>query len=169
MAIARAKAPFHRGAVEMPDKQTIQRARADKRAGKSASTQAGEFVKREIDKIREGEHGAKNAKQAIAIGLAEARRAGVEIPDKRARSKKSKSASKPARKRAASKARPARKASGTKSASTRKAAGTKSASTRKSSPTKARPTRKSSSSCSARSKSSSTRKAPASKRPARRS
>src|SRR4051812_48569305 len=117
MAIARPKAPFHRGAVEMPDKQTIQRARADKRAGKAASTQAGEFVKREIDKIREGEHGAKNAKQAIAIGLAEARRAGVEIPDKRARSKKSKSASRPPRQRAAPQAPPAPPAPGTQTPS----------------------------------------------------
>jgi hypothetical protein len=64
----------------MPDKQTIQKARADKRAGKSASTQAGEFVRAEIDKIREGEHSARNTKQAIAIGLSEARRAGVDLP-----------------------------------------------------------------------------------------
>ena len=63
----------------MPDKQAIKRARADKRAGKSASTQAGEFVRREIDQIRAGKHGAKNAKQAIAIGLSEARRAGVAV------------------------------------------------------------------------------------------
>ena len=67
----------------MPQKATIQRAQRDKRAGKSASTQAGEFVKDEIDRIRAGKHGAKNAKQAIAIGLSEARRAGVDIPDKR--------------------------------------------------------------------------------------
>ena len=67
----------------MPEKATIERARRDKRAGKSASTQAGEFVKDEIDRIRAGKHGAKNAKQAIAIGLSEARRAGVDSPDKR--------------------------------------------------------------------------------------
>jgi hypothetical protein len=85
----------------MPDKKTIKRARADKRAGKSASTQAGEFVHREIDRIRAGEHGAKNAKQAIAIGLSEARRAGVDIPDKRASKRKS----------TASKTRATRKAS----------------------------------------------------------
>ena len=60
----------------MPDKETIRKARADKRAGKSPSTQAGEFVHDEIDKIRHGEHGARSAKQAIAIGLSEARRAG---------------------------------------------------------------------------------------------
>jgi hypothetical protein len=53
---------------------------ADKRAGKSASTQAGEFVHDEIEKIRHGEHGARSTKQAIAIGLSEARRAGVDLP-----------------------------------------------------------------------------------------
>ena len=73
----------------MPEKATIERARRDKRAGKSASTQAGEFVKREIDKIREGEHGAKNAKQAIAIGLSEARKKGAKVPRKRSSSRKS--------------------------------------------------------------------------------
>jgi hypothetical protein len=64
----------------MPDKRTIDRARRDKREGKSASTQAGEFVRDEIDKIRHGEHGARSTKQAIAIGLSEARRAGVKLP-----------------------------------------------------------------------------------------
>jgi len=63
----------------MPDKSTIRKARADARAGKSASTQAGEFVKAEIDKIRSGVHGARSAKQAIAIGLSEARRSGVKV------------------------------------------------------------------------------------------
>lgn len=64
----------------MPLKRTIDKARRDKREGKSASTQAGEFVREEIDKIRHGEHGARSAKQAIAIGLSEARRAGVDLP-----------------------------------------------------------------------------------------
>jgi hypothetical protein len=64
----------------MPDKRTIEKARRDRRAGKSASTQAGEFVRDEIDKIRRGEHGARSTKQAIAIGLSEARRAGVDLP-----------------------------------------------------------------------------------------
>jgi hypothetical protein len=63
----------------MPTKQTIDQARRDKRKGKSPSTQAGEFVKAEIDKIRSGKHGARNTKQAIAIGLSEARRAGVDL------------------------------------------------------------------------------------------
>ena len=64
----------------MPDKRTIKKARADKRAGKSASTQAGEFVRKEIEEIRRGEHGARSPQQAIAIGLSEARRAGVDLP-----------------------------------------------------------------------------------------
>lgn len=63
----------------MPDKATIERAKRDKREGKSASTQAGEFVRKEIDTIRAGKHGARNSKQAIAIGLSEARRAGVDV------------------------------------------------------------------------------------------
>ena len=64
----------------MPDKKTTERARQDKREGKSPTTQAGEFVREEIHHIREGKHGARSAKQAIAIGLAKARRAGVELP-----------------------------------------------------------------------------------------
>jgi len=67
----------------MPTKRTIAKARADKRAGKSPSTQAGEFVREEIDKIRRGEHGARSPQQAIAIGLSEARRAGVDLPPPR--------------------------------------------------------------------------------------
>jgi Family of unknown function (DUF6496) len=63
----------------MPDKETIRRAKKDKAEGKSASTQAGEFVRKEIDNIRAGKHGARSTKQAIAIGLSEARRAGVEL------------------------------------------------------------------------------------------
>ncbi len=61
----------------MPEKRTIERARKDRREGKSASTQAGEFVREEMDHIREGKHGARSTKQAIAIGLSKARRAGV--------------------------------------------------------------------------------------------
>lgn len=63
----------------MPEKKTIERAKKAKREGKSPSTQAGEFVHEEIKKIRKGEHGARSAKQAIAIGLSEARRAGVKL------------------------------------------------------------------------------------------
>src|SRR5262245_48967577 len=64
----------------MPEKQTLDRARKDKRKGKSASTQAGEFVREEMHHIREGVHGARSTKQAIAIGLSKARRAGVGFP-----------------------------------------------------------------------------------------
>ena len=64
----------------MPDKRTIEKARRDKREGKAPSTQAGEFVREEIDKIRHGEHGARSPQQAIAIGLSKARRAGVDLP-----------------------------------------------------------------------------------------
>lgn len=64
----------------MPSRTTVKRAKADRRAGKSPSTQAGEFVREEIDHVREGKHGARSAKQAIAIGLSKARRAGVELP-----------------------------------------------------------------------------------------
>jgi hypothetical protein len=64
----------------MPEQRTIERARRDKRAGKAPTTQAGEFVHEEIRHVREGKHGARSAKQAIAIGLSKARRAGVELP-----------------------------------------------------------------------------------------
>src|SRR5436305_5699457 len=64
----------------MPEKETIERAREDKRRGRAPGTQAGEFIREEIHKIRRGEHGARSAKQAIAIGLSEARRAGVDLP-----------------------------------------------------------------------------------------
>src|SRR6266536_1135815 len=63
----------------MPDKKTIEKARKDRRAGKAPTTQAGEFVHEEIDKIRKRRHGARSTKQAIAIGLSKARRAGVPL------------------------------------------------------------------------------------------
>ncbi len=63
----------------MPEKKTLERANKAKRSGKSASTQAGAFVKEQIDHIREGKHGAKSAKQAIAIGLSEVRRPVVKL------------------------------------------------------------------------------------------
>ncbi|WP_144109895.1 DUF6496 domain-containing protein [Paraburkholderia sp. BCC1886] len=63
----------------MPEEKTIKRARADKRAGKASSTQAGEFIKEQVDKVRAGKHGVRSAKQAVAIGLSEARRAGVAV------------------------------------------------------------------------------------------
>ena len=64
----------------MPEKKTIERARRDKSQGKAPTTQAGEFVREEIEHVREGVHGARSAKQAIAIGLSKARRAGVDLP-----------------------------------------------------------------------------------------
>jgi hypothetical protein len=63
----------------MPEKKTINRARQAKRQGKTPSTQAGEFVREEIEHIREGKHGVRSTKQAIAIGLSKARRAGVKL------------------------------------------------------------------------------------------
>ena len=64
----------------MPEKKTLERAEQDRREGKAATTQAGEFVREEIEHVREGKHGARSTEQAIAIGLAKARRAGVDLP-----------------------------------------------------------------------------------------
>jgi len=63
----------------MPEKKTLERARKDKREGKAPTTQAGEFVREEMEHIREGKHGARSTKQAIAIGLSKARRSGVKL------------------------------------------------------------------------------------------
>jgi hypothetical protein len=78
----------NRGGGVMPEKQTLDRARRDRRQGKAPSTQAGEFIREEIDHIREGRHGARSTKQAIAIGLSKARRAGVELKPPKAGSPK---------------------------------------------------------------------------------
>jgi Family of unknown function (DUF6496) len=64
----------------MPDKEVVERAKEDLREGKSPSTAAGEFVREEIEHVREGKHGARSPQQAIAIGLSEARRAGIPLP-----------------------------------------------------------------------------------------
>ena len=72
----------------MPEKETLERAAEDKAEGKAPSTQAGEFVREEIEHVREGKHGARSTKQAIAIGLSKARRAGVELPPPKKGSKK---------------------------------------------------------------------------------
>lgn len=64
----------------MPEKRTVERARKAKRAGRAPTTQAGSFVREEIHHVREGKHGARSTKQAIAIGLSKARRAGVKLP-----------------------------------------------------------------------------------------
>ena len=82
IALASAVGPtagFYIGESDMPERRTLERARRDRREGKSASTQAGEFVREEMDHIREGKHGARSSKQAIAIGLSKARRAGVDL------------------------------------------------------------------------------------------
>jgi Family of unknown function (DUF6496) len=68
---------------EMPRKETVRKAKQNKPAGKSPSTQAGEFVREEMDNIHQGKHGARSSRQAIAIGLSEARRAGVDLPPPR--------------------------------------------------------------------------------------
>jgi hypothetical protein len=78
----------------MPEARTRRAAAKDKQAGKSASTQAGEYVREEIEHVREGKHGARSTKQAIAIGLSKARRAGVKV-------KPGKTASKATKKKAA--------------------------------------------------------------------
>jgi len=70
----------------MPDNKTREAAAKDKRQGKSASTQAGEYVNEVIEHVRQGKHGARSAAQVIAIGLSEARRAGVKVPVKKAAS-----------------------------------------------------------------------------------
>jgi len=64
----------------MPEQETLERAEEDRREGKAPTTQAGEFVREEIHHVREGKHGARSTKQAIAIGLSKARRAGVPLP-----------------------------------------------------------------------------------------
>jgi len=134
----------------MPEKKTLERARAAKRAGKRPTSQAGEFVREEIHHVREGKHGARSAKQAIAIGLSKARRAGVKLgppPKGRARAKTRSASSGPravsrgalarqarqaARRRgAASRKAAARKAVATKGAAGRRAAARKAAATRK--------------------------------------
>ncbi len=89
----------------MPEKETLERAAEDKKEGKSASTQAGEFVREEMHHIREGKHGAANTKQAIAIGLNKARKAGVKLktPKKGASSAKTRKSAQSASRRAGKK------------------------------------------------------------------
>ncbi len=67
----------------MPEKTTIERARRDRREGKPATTQAGEFVREEMEHVKRGKHGVRSRKQAVAIGLSKARRAGVDLPPPR--------------------------------------------------------------------------------------
>jgi len=103
----------------MPEKKTLERARKDKREGKAPTTQAGEFVREEMEHIRKGKHGARSTKQAIAIGLSKARRAGVKLPPpKRGRARTKRQA-----KRDIAKGRTARrkKPSATRSRATKRA------------------------------------------------
>lgn len=87
------EATFLHASPSMPEKGTIQRARRDRRQGKAPSTQAGEFVREEMDHIRHGKHGARSTKQAIAIGLSKARRSGVNLaPPKKGSARTRKSA-----------------------------------------------------------------------------
>ena len=92
----------------MPERETIKRARRDKRQGKAPSTQAGEFVREEIHHVREGKHGARSTKQAIAIGLSKARRAGVKLGTPKNASAATKRSAKSARRRAGKKTSPRR-------------------------------------------------------------
>jgi hypothetical protein len=105
----------------MPEKRTVEKALRAKRAGKAPTTQAGEFVREEVRKIRRGEHGARSPQQVIAIGLSEARRAGVALsPPSQGRAKESTRRS----------AKYAYKAVKTKGAAARSAAARKAARTR---------------------------------------
>ena len=100
----------------MPEKKTLKKARKAKREGKAPTTQAGPFVEEEIEHIREGKHGARSTKQAIAIGLSKARRAGVKLPSPpKSASERTKRSAKSAAKRkgrrpSASRSRASRKA-----------------------------------------------------------
>jgi len=100
----------------MPERATVKRARKDAREGKAPSTQAGEFVREEIEHIREGKHGARSTKQAIAIGLSKARRAGVRLPAKKATSAQTRAQ---AKRDIAKGKRPRRKVSATRSRAVR--------------------------------------------------
>jgi hypothetical protein len=101
----------------MPEKKTLERARKAKREGKAPTTQAGEFVREEIEHVREGKHGARSTKQAIAIGLSKARRSGVKLsPPKKASSRTRKQAQ-----RDLARAKSGRKASPARSRATRSA------------------------------------------------
>src|SRR5437879_11034238 len=92
----------------MPERETVQRAREDAAEGKSPSTQAGEFVREEMHHVREGKHGARSTKQAIAIGLSKARRGGVDLPapEKGEASEKTRRSAKHALRRGRTRARP---------------------------------------------------------------
>src|SRR3979409_2578939 len=99
----------------MPEKRVLQRARNDARKGKAPTTQAGEFVHEEIEHVKQGKHGARSAKQAIAIGLSKARRAGVKLPPPKEGKVSERTRSQAVRDYAKGQAAPGRKASPTRS------------------------------------------------------
>ena len=103
----------------MPEKKTLERARKAKREGKAPTTQAGEFVREEIEHVREGKHGARSAKQAIAIGLSKARRSGVKLSPPR--KGKASSRTRKQAQRDLARGKSGRKASPKRSAATRRA------------------------------------------------
>jgi hypothetical protein len=105
----------------MPEKKTLQRARQDEREGKAPSTQAGEFVREEMDHIREGKHGARSTKQAIAIGLSKARRAGVKLAPPKPGATSEKTRKQASRDSAKGAGRGAKKTSAKRSAATTRA------------------------------------------------
>jgi len=105
----------------MPEKETIERAREDAREGKSPSTQAGEFVREEMHHIREGKHGAASTKQAIAIGLSKARRAGVKLQAPRNGKASARTTQQASRDYSKGQSHPRRKPSATRSRATREA------------------------------------------------
>lgn len=128
----------------MPDKKTLQRVKRDKKEGKSPSTQAGEFVREEFEHVQEGKHGVKNNKQAIAIGLSKARRAGVAVkaPAKGTVSEKTRKAAKSAAAKAKKKAPASKTRSAASKKGLKKTVGAKKTSVKKSAPAKKKPVKK---------------------------
>ena len=105
----------------MPDRETLQRVEKDKREGKAPSTQAGEFIREEFHHVREGKHGVRNTKQAIAIGLSKARRAGVELPARNSQDAREEARGRSGKKRSAAR----RRSRAQRSQSARRAAATR--------------------------------------------
>src|SRR5438046_7063237 len=99
----------------MPEAKTMKRAQKDKRQGKSPTTQAGEFVREEMEHIRKGKHGARSTKQAIAIGLSKARRAGVKLAPPKKGKASARTRAQAARNNAQGQKSPSRKKSSTRS------------------------------------------------------
>jgi hypothetical protein len=105
----------------MPDKETLEKAHEDELEGKGPSTQAGEFVREEMEHIREGKHGARSTKQAIAIGLSKARRAGVKLSPPKKGKASARTRRQAARDVRKGRSRPRRRPSATRSRAVRRA------------------------------------------------